>query len=82
MAQLKLVVSGIAKVKNIYQTFKTARNAWESNWDALTPAQKNNAVTTVTNWGAANATDRIEALRVSMGLLYLAVGYLLWKELK
>lgn len=82
MPVVNLVVSGKGQVKAQYDNFKLARNAWRTNFGALTNPEKNAALTTINNWGAANATQRIEALRVSMGFLYMVVAYLIYREFK
>lgn len=80
MAQLKLT-SGKGKIKAGYSTFKTAKTAWEGRWDNLSGADKSNAVNIINNWGSATQAQKVEALMASVALLYMAVGYLIWREL-
>lgn len=73
--------SGKAKVKAEYSQFKTLLGALRTYYNALTNPQKAAALNTFQNWSGATAAAKADALVAGLALVYLAVGWLLYREL-
>jgi len=80
MANIK-IETGKAKIKTEYNQFKILRDALRTYYNALTNPQKQAVLNTFQNWGSATAVQKADALIAGLALSYLALGYLLWREL-
>lgn len=84
MAVVKRVI-GLAKAKAEYNALKTLRDAWQAQLESLSPLQRqnalNDAIATIGNWQAAPAGNKINALGVSVALLYMVVSYIAFRIL-
>lgn len=73
--------SGLEKVKQEYAQFKLLRDTLRTYWNSLTNPQKQAALNTFTNWGSATAVAKADALLAGLALIYITVGFLLFREL-
>ena len=75
-------VSGKAGAKKELTQFKQAVITLKGVWSGFTVNDKQNALTVLsTVWASATAPQKADAIRVALCLLYVMVGYLVWREL-
>lgn len=71
---------GKAAAKRELNAFKAVRDLLETRLKAMTPAQKQNALTVLQNWESATTNQKIETLFACTALLYAVVGWLVYRE--
>lgn len=62
--------------------FTTIEGLAKTFYNGLTGPQKVTVVNSLTNWGAATATQKADALLACVALLFVAVGYLIRLQIK
>lgn len=81
MTQVKHT-TGNAKAKAEYNAFKQVKAILQTRLDALTPAQRNQVLDILNNWGTATTAQKVEALMGCVALLYMVVAWLAFREFK